>query len=39
MRKIFIISPRHLCVIKIIALVTVAIAAAIAGGAPDIFGI
>ena len=37
MRKLMVILPRYMPLIKIMALVGIAIAIAIAGGAPDIF--
>jgi len=39
MRKLMVILPRYMPLIKIMALVGIAIAIAVAGGAPDIFDI
>ena len=37
MRKLFITLPRYLPLVKILLLVAIAVAAVVAGGAPDIF--
>ena len=37
MRKLFVTLPRYLPLVKILLLLAIAIAAAVAGGAPDIF--